>query len=184
MLDTGARGATTTFVQRGIGDVLIAWENEALLALKESDHGEFEMVVPSLSILAEPPVTWVDKVVNKRGTRALWRRPTSNTCIRRKARKSPRNITIGRGWKRSRSKYAATFPKVSLFTIDEVFGGWQKAQKTHFIEGGVFDQIFRTDSGLAAINQAGPKLNHTNTNKKEHRTYYVSHLQRYHGDDW
>jgi sulfate/thiosulfate-binding protein len=140
ILDTGARGATTTFVQRGIGDVLIAWENEALLTLKESGQGEFELVAPSLSILAEPPVTWVDKVVNRHGTQAIaqayleYLYSPEGQEIAAKHYYRPRLEAIGK-------KYAATFPKVALFTIDEVFGGWQKAQKTHFNEGGVFDQI-------------------------------------------
>jgi sulfate transport system substrate-binding protein len=138
--ETGARGATMTFVQRGIGDVLIAWENEALLALKESDRGEFELVVPSRSIQAEPPVTWVDKVVNKRGTLAVaqayleYLYSPEGQEIAAKHYYRPRLDSVA-------LKYAATFPKVNLFTIDEVFGGWQKAQQTHFIDGGVFDQI-------------------------------------------
>ena len=140
ILDTGARGATTTFVQRGIGDVLIAWESEALLTLKESGPGEFEMIAPSLSILAEPPVTWVDKVVNRRGTLAVARAYLEYLY-------SPEGQDIAaKHYYRPRleaaaQKYASTFPKVNLFTIDEVLGGWQKAQKTHFIDGGVFDQI-------------------------------------------
>ena len=140
MWDTGARGATMTFVQRGIGDVLIAWENEALLTLKESDPGEFELVVPSSSILAEPPVTWVDKVVNKRGTRAVaqayleYLYSPEGQEIAAKHYFRPRLVAVAQ-------RHAATFPKVGLFTIDEMFGGWQKAQKTHFNAGGVFDQI-------------------------------------------
>src|ERR1039457_636712 len=140
ILDTGARGATTTFVQRGIGDVLIAWENEALLTLKESGQGEFELVAPSLSILAEPPVTWVDKVVSRHGTQAIaqayleYLYSPEGQEIAAKHYYRPRLEAIGK-------KHAATFPKLTLFTIDELFGGWQKAQKTHFDEGGVFDQI-------------------------------------------
>jgi sulfate transport system substrate-binding protein len=140
ILDTGARGATTTFVQRGIGDVLIAWENEALLTIKDSGQGEFELVAPSLSILAEPPVTWVDKVVNRRGTRAVaqayleYLYSLEGQEIAAKHYYRPRLETVGK-------KYAPSFPEVTLFTIDDVFGGWQKAQKTHFDEGGVFDQI-------------------------------------------
>jgi sulfate transport system substrate-binding protein len=140
ILDTGARGATTTFVQRGIGDVLIAWENEALLTLKESGQGEFELVAPSLSILAEPPVTWVDKVVKRHGTQVVaqayleYLYSPEGQEIAAKHYYRPRLEAVGK-------KYAATFPKVTLFTIDEVFGGWQKAQKSHFNEGGVFDQI-------------------------------------------
>jgi sulfate transport system substrate-binding protein len=144
VLDTGARGATTTFVQRGIGDVLVAWENEALLAVKESDKGAFELVAPSLSILTEPPVTWVDKVVNRRGTRAVaqayleYLYSPEGQEIAAKHYYRPRVESV-------RAKYADLFPKVELFTIDEMFGGWQKAQKAHFAEGGVFDQIQRAN---------------------------------------
>jgi len=140
VLDTGARGATTTFVQRGIGDVMVAWENEAFLALNDSGQGGFELVAPSVSILAEPPVTWVDKVVNRRGTSAVAKAyleflySPEGQEIAAKRYYRPRLEAV-------RAKYADTFPKVELFTIDEVFGGWQKAQKTHFADGGVFDQI-------------------------------------------
>ena len=140
LLDTGARGATTTFVQRGIGDVLVAWENEALLSLRESERGSLELIVPSLSILAEPPVTWVDKVVDKHGTTELAKAyleylyTPEGQAIAAQHFYRPRLEAVAQ-------KYAATFPKVNLFTIDEVFGGWQKAQKTHFDDGGVFDQI-------------------------------------------
>jgi sulfate transport system substrate-binding protein len=120
--------------------VLIAWESEALLTIKESSQSEFELVAPSLSILAEPPVTWVDKVVNRRGTQAIAKAYLEYLY-------SPEGQEIAaRHYYRPRldsvaKKYAATFPKVNLFTIDEVFGGWQKAQKTHFNDGGLFDQI-------------------------------------------
>jgi sulfate transport system substrate-binding protein len=140
VLDTGARGATTTFVQRGIGDVLIAWENEALLSLKESGKDEFEIIAPSLSILAEPPVTWVDRVVKKHGTREVAKAylqylySPEGQEIAAKNFYRPRLEVVAQ-------KYAAVFPKVNLITIDQVFGGWQKAQTTHFNEGGVFDQI-------------------------------------------
>jgi len=140
VLDTGARGATTTFVQRGIGDVLIAWENEALLSIKELGKGEFEIVAPSVSILAEPPVTWVDKVANRHGTRAVaeeylkYLYSPEGQEIAAKYYYRPRLESVVQ-------KYAETFPKLNLFTIDEVFGGWQKAQKMHFNEGGIFDQI-------------------------------------------
>jgi len=140
VLDTGARGATTTFVQRGIGDVLIAWENEALLSLKESGKGEFEIVVPSITILAEPPVTWVDKVTNRRGTKAVAQGYLEFLY-------TPEGQEIAaRHYYRPRSeaalqKFAANFPKVTTFTIDEMFGGWQKAQKAHFGDGGSFDQV-------------------------------------------
>jgi sulfate/thiosulfate transport system substrate-binding protein len=140
IFDTGARGATTTFIQRGIGDVLVGWENEALLSLKESGRGEFEIVAPSLSILAEPPVAWVDQVAKKRGTEAVAKAYLEYLY-------SPEGQDIvAQHFYRPRlesatQKYAATFPKITLFTIDEVFGGWQKAQKAHFSDGGVFDKI-------------------------------------------
>jgi sulfate transport system substrate-binding protein len=140
VFDTGARGATTTFVQRGIGDVLVGWENEAILSLAESPKGEFEIVWPPTSILAEPPVTVVDKNAKRRGTEAVAKAyleylyTPEGQEIAAKRHYRPRNDEIA-------AKYAAEFPKLELFTIDEVFGGWQKAQKTHFSDGGVFDQI-------------------------------------------
>ncbi|ATC65185.1 sulfate transporter subunit [Nibricoccus aquaticus] len=141
VLDSGARGSTTTFVQRGVGDVFISWENEAFLALKEFGADKFEIVVPSLSILAQPSVTVVDKVVKKKGTEEIAKayleylysdeaqdlagkhfyRPTSDAAA---------------------AKYAASFPKIELFTIDDAFGGWTKAKKEHFADGGTFDQIY------------------------------------------
>ncbi|HEY5915311.1 MAG TPA: sulfate ABC transporter substrate-binding protein [Verrucomicrobiae bacterium] len=140
VLDTGARGATTTFVQRGIGDVLIAWENEALLSIKELGAGNFELVAPTLSILAEPPVAWVDRVVSKRGTGEVAKAyleflytPEGQEIVAKHYYR-PRLEAVAQ-------KYAGTFAKVSMFTIDEVHGGWQKAQKTHFSDGGIFDQI-------------------------------------------
>ena len=141
VLDSGARGATTTFVQRGIGDVLLAWENEAFLSIKELGPDKVDIVVPSLSILAEPPVTVVDKVVDKKGTRAIAQAYLEYLY-------SPEGQEIAaRHYYRPRlaavaTKYAASFPKINLITIDDVFGGWQKAQKTHFADGGVFDQIY------------------------------------------
>jgi sulfate/thiosulfate-binding protein len=144
VLDTGARGATTTFVQRGIGDVLIAWENEALLSLKESEQGKFELVTPSISILAEPPVAWVDKVVQRRGTAAIAKAyleflyTPEGQEIGAKNFYRPRLEMVGQ-------KHASSFPKVNLFTIDELFGGWQKVQKTHFNDGGIYDQIERAN---------------------------------------
>jgi len=143
VLDSGARGSTTTFVQRGIGDVLLAWENEAFLAVNEIGKGKFEIVVPSVSILAEPPVAVVDGVVDRRGTRAvaqayldqLYRKEGQEIAARHYYR--PRLAEVSK-------KYAARFPKINLFTIDEVFGGWQKAQKVHFKDGGTFDQIYQT----------------------------------------
>ena len=141
VLDSGARGATTTFVQRGIGDVLLAWENEAYLAVVEG-KGQVDIVVPSISILAEPPVAVVDKVVDRKGTRAvaeaylqfLYSPEGQEIAARNHYR--PRDSKIA-------AKYAGTFAQVKLFTIDEAFGGWQNAQKTHFADGGTFDQIYR-----------------------------------------
>jgi sulfate/thiosulfate-binding protein len=140
VLDSGARGATTTFVERGIGDVLLAWENEAFLALKESP-GKYEIVVPSLSILAEPPVTVVDKVVDKHKTRAVAEAYLNYLYSEEGQEIAARNFyrpTLDSVAK----KYAAQFPKVNLVKIDDVFGGWQKAQKVHFADGGQFDQIY------------------------------------------
>jgi sulfate/thiosulfate transport system substrate-binding protein len=142
VLDTGARGATTTFIQREIGDVLVGWENEAFLALKEYGAGKFEIIVPSVSILAEPPVTVVDKVAKKKGTEAV------ATAYLEYLYSDEGQEIAGRNFYRPRSekaaaKYANQFTKVSLFTIDEVFGGWQQAHKAHFADGGSFDQIQR-----------------------------------------
>jgi sulfate/thiosulfate-binding protein len=142
ILDTGARGATVTFVERGIGDVLLAWENEALLSVRElGEKGEFQIVAPSLSILAEPPVAVVDKVANKKKTAAVAKAyleflytPQGQEIAARHYYR-PRNQNVV-------AKYAQQFPKVNLFTIDEVFGGWAKAQKTHFDDGGIFDKIY------------------------------------------
>jgi sulfate transport system substrate-binding protein len=141
VLDSGARGATTTFIQSGIGDVLVGWENEALLAVKEFGADKFEIIAPSLSILAEPPVTVVDKVVRRKGTEAV-----AKAYLEFLYSEQGQEIA-GKNFYRPRSeavagKYAGRFAKVTLFTIDEVFGGWQKAQKTHFNDGGVFDQIY------------------------------------------
>ena len=140
VLDSGARGSTTTFVERGMGDVLISWESEAFLAIKELGSDKFEIVVPSLSILAEPPVTVIDKVVDKRGTREVateylkyWYAPEGQE-IAGKHHYRPRDPT-------ALEKYGGQFVKVKLVTIDDAFGGWQKAQKAHFNDGGVFDQI-------------------------------------------
>ena len=141
ILDTGARGSTVTFVERGIGDVLIAWENEALLAVKQLGKGEVQVVAPSVSILAEPPVAVVDKVAAKHKTvqaataylQYLYTPEGQEIAAKHYYR--PRNQTVF-------AKYAGQFPKVQLFTIDQVFGGWAKAQKTHFDDGGVFDQIY------------------------------------------
>ena len=144
VLDSGARGSTNTFVKNEIGDVLIAWENEAILALKELGPDEFELVVPSLSILAEPPVTVVDKIVDKRGTRKVatayleYLFTDAGQEIAAKNFYRPRSAAV-------LERHAKQFPKVTLFTIDKAFGGWQEAQKRHFADGGVFDQI----SGVA-----------------------------------
>jgi sulfate/thiosulfate transport system substrate-binding protein len=142
VLDTGARGATTTFVQRGIGDVLIAWENDAFLAVNELGKEKFDIVAPSISILAEPPVAVVDKVVDKRGTRKvaeaylqyLYSPEAQELAAKHYYR--PRNAEVA-------ARYADKFPKLPLFTIDDQFGGWDKAQATYFADGGVFDQIYR-----------------------------------------
>jgi sulfate/thiosulfate transport system substrate-binding protein len=141
VLDSGARGSTTTFVERGIGDVLIAWENEAYLAVKELGPDKFEIVTPPLSILAEPPVAVVDKVVDKRGTRKVaqayleYLYSPEGQEIAGHNYYRPRDAKIG-------AKFAKQFAPIKLFTIDELFGGWQKAQKTHFGDGGLFDQIY------------------------------------------
>ena len=145
VLDSGARGATTTFVERGIGDVLLAWENEALLALKELGPDKFDIVAPSVSILAEPPVALVDKVVDRKGTRAVAQAYLEYLY-------SPEGQDIaGQNYYRpidpkAAAKYEKQFPKVELFTIDQLFGGWDKAQKAHFADGGTFDQIYQPGS--------------------------------------
>jgi sulfate/thiosulfate transport system substrate-binding protein len=143
VLDTGARGATNTFVQRQMGDVFLSWENEALLVTQQLSPGEFEIVVPSLSILAEPPVTVIDKVVDKRGTREV------ATAYLEYLYSPEGQDIIGKHFYRPRSpealkKYAKTYPEVKMITIDDpLFGGWQKAQEKHFSEGGTFDQIYK-----------------------------------------
>jgi sulfate transport system substrate-binding protein len=142
VLDTGARGSTVTFVERGVGDVLMAWENEAFLAQREFGKDKFEIVSPPLSILAEPPVAIVDAVADKKGTRAVaeaylrywYTREGQEIAARNSYR--PRDPEIAK-------QYENSFANVELFTIDEVFGGWAKAQKEHFGEGGVFDQIYK-----------------------------------------
>jgi sulfate/thiosulfate-binding protein len=142
VLDAGARGSTTTFVERGIGDVLIAWENEALLAIKELGPGKFEVVAPSVSILAEPPVAVIDKVAGKHGTKAvaqayleyLYTEPGQETAAKHFYR--PRLASVA-------AKHAAQFPKITLVTVDEVFGGWKKAHVTFFADGALFDQIYQ-----------------------------------------
>lgn len=142
VLDTGARGALITFTQRGLGDVFLSWENEAFLAINELGKDKFEIVVPSISILAEPPVAVVDKVVDRRGTR-----PIAEAYLRHLYSAEGQEIAA-RNYYRPRdpavaAKYAETFPKLNLFTIDQQFGGWARAQKEHFGDGGVFDQIYK-----------------------------------------
>ena len=141
-LDSGSRGATITFAQRGIGDVLLSWENEAFLAQKEFGADKFEIVVPSISVLAEPPVAVVDKVAAHKGTTQV-----AQAYLEYLYSDEGQDIA-GRNFYRPRSqaiaaKYASVFPKIELFTIDDTFGGWTKAQQTHFADGGVFDQIYQ-----------------------------------------
>ncbi|EEG09085.1 sulfate ABC transporter substrate-binding protein [Pseudogulbenkiania ferrooxidans] len=140
VLDSGARGATVTFTQRGIGDVLLAWENEAYLSTKELGPDKFDIVTPSVSILAEPPVSVVDKVVDKHGTRKVAEAYLQYLYSPEGQELAAQNYYRPRD-ARIAAKYASQFSKVKLFTIDQVFGGWSKAQKTHFADGGVFDQI-------------------------------------------
>jgi sulfate/thiosulfate-binding protein len=142
VLDTGARGATTTFLQRGIGDVLVGWENEALMALDDIGKGKVELIVPKLSILAEPPVSIVDTYVDKHGTRAVAQAyldflytPEGQEIIAQRHYRPRLDAVV--------TKHASEFPKLDLFTIDELFGGWQKAQAKHFADGGIFDQIYQ-----------------------------------------
>jgi sulfate/thiosulfate-binding protein len=142
VLDSGARGATTTFVERGIGDVLLAWENEALLALRELGPGKFEIVAPSSSIVAEPPVAVVDKVVDKRGTR-----PVAQAYLDYLYSDEGQEIIAKNYYRPSvekfSRKYASQFPNIKLFTLDTVAGNWTQAQKVHFADGGVFDQVYQ-----------------------------------------
>ncbi len=142
VLDTGARGSTVTFVERGVGDVLLAWENEAFLAQREFGKDKFEIVAPSWSILAEPPLSVVDAVADRKGTRAVaeaylryWYSKEGQEIAARNSYR-PRDPEIAK-------EYENSFAKVELFTIDDVFGGWTKAQKEHFSEGGIFDQIYK-----------------------------------------
>ncbi|MGH2395128.1 MAG: sulfate ABC transporter substrate-binding protein, partial [Candidatus Limnocylindria bacterium] len=142
VLDAGARGSTTTFVERGIGDVLLAWENEALLAIKELGPGKFEIIAPSVSILAEPPVAVVDKVAGKRGTR-----PVAQAYLEYLYTEVGQEI-VAKNFYRPRlasvaAKYEAQFPKITLITVDGVFGGWKKAHSAHFADGALFDQIYQ-----------------------------------------
>ncbi|HEY5994829.1 MAG TPA: sulfate ABC transporter substrate-binding protein [Gallionellaceae bacterium] len=162
VLDSGARGSTTTFTERGIGDVLLAWENEAFLAIKELGADKFEIVVPSLSILAEPPVTVVNKYVDKHGTRKvaqayleyLYSAEGQEIIARNYYR--PSNVLVGAKFAKAfpvpnlvapsrpavGEELAKKFPIINLITVDEAFGGWAKAQKEHFSDGGIFDQIY------------------------------------------
>ncbi len=142
VLDSGARGATTTFVERGIGDVLITWENEALLAIKELGPGKVEIITPSLSVLAEPPVAVVDKVVDRRGTRKVAEAYVAFLYSEQGQEIAAQNYYRPTNEKIAK-KYDARFPKLKLLTIDEVAGGWARAQKAHFADGGVFDQIYQ-----------------------------------------
>jgi sulfate transport system substrate-binding protein len=141
VLDSGARGATITFVQRGIGDVLLAWENEAYLASKEIGTGKVEIVNPSLSILAEPPVAVVDKVANRRNTANVAKAYLEFLYTPEGQEIAAKNYYRPR-LKAVADKYAAQFPAIKMVTIDQVAGGWQKAQKKHFDDGGVFDKIY------------------------------------------
>lgn len=142
VLDSGARGATTTFIQREIGDVLVGWENEALVTLNELGKGQYEIIYPSISIVAEPPVAVVDRVVDKKGTRQvaeaylnfLFTPQAQEIAAKHYYRPSSPDVA---------KKYEQTFKSIPTFTIDQVFGGWAKAQKTHFGEGGLFDEIFK-----------------------------------------
>jgi len=142
VLDSGARGATTTFVERGLGDVLIAWENDALLSLKEFGAEKFEIVYPSISVRAEPPVSVVDKVVDRKGTREVatayleYLYSPEGQEIAAKNFYRPRLQEVA-------ERYSKQFPKIEQFSVDDLFGGWAKAQKTYFDDGGVFDQIYQ-----------------------------------------
>ena len=142
VLDSGARGATTTFVERGIGDVLVAWENEAYLAVKELGKGEFQIVVPSVSILAEPPVAVVDRNVDRHGTRKVAEAYLNYLYTKEGQTIAAKNYYRPRS-ESAAKEYADKFPKINLFTVDEVFGGWPKAQKKHFADKGIFDQIYQ-----------------------------------------
>jgi len=141
VLDSGARGSTTTFVERGVGDVLLSWENEAYLAINQFGKDKFEIVYPSTSILAEPPVALVDKIVDRRGTRDVAQAYLKYLYSDEGQRIAAKHYFRPR--LASAEKYGPDFPKLKLFTVQEVFGGWQKAQATHFADGGVFDKIYQ-----------------------------------------
>ncbi len=142
VLDTGARGSMNTFVQRGIGDVLLDWENEARLALEEPGGDQFEIIYPSVSILAEPPVALIDRNVDKHGTRKI-----AEAYLRFLYTKKAQDIEAGNFYRprdpQAAAAHAAEFPKIPLYTLSDVFGDWQKVQAAHFADGGVFDQIYR-----------------------------------------
>lgn len=142
VLDSGARGATTTFVERGIGDVLIAWENEAYLAVKELGPTKFDIITPSVSILAEPPVAVVDKFADKHGTRKV-AEAYLNYLYTDEAQDIIAKNYYRPATDKAAKKYASQFAKVNLFTIEQVAGGWTAAQKAHFADGGIFDQIYQ-----------------------------------------
>ena len=142
VLDSGARGATNTFVQRGLGDVFISWENEAFLAINELGKDQFEIIVPSVSILAEPPVTVVDGNADKRGNAEV-----AKAYLEYLYSPTAQKLAAKHYYRPSQPQHAdpediARFPEVKLFTVDDTFGGWQNAQETHFSDGGVFDQIY------------------------------------------
>ena len=141
VLDSGARGSTTTFVERGIGDVLLSWENEAYLAVNQFGRDKFEIVYPSISILAEPPVALVDKIVDRHGTRAVAQAYLEFLYSEEGQEIGARNYYRPR--LASAVKYGPGLPDIKLFTVEQVFGGWQNAQKTHFADNGVFDQIYQ-----------------------------------------
>jgi sulfate transport system substrate-binding protein len=141
VLDSGARGSTTTFAQRGIGDVLLSWENEAFLALHELGKDKFEIVTPSISILAEPPVSIVDKVAAKHGTTEVAKAYLEFLYSEEGQEIGAKNYYRPQS-AQALAKYASQFPKLTLFTIDDTFGGWQKTQKKHFDDGGIFDKIY------------------------------------------
>ena len=141
VLDSGACGSTTTFVQRGIGDVLLSWENEAYLALNQLGKDKFEIVTPSISILAEPPVSIVDKVTAKRGTTEIAQAYLQFLYSEEGQEIGAKNFCRPQS-PQALAKYARQFPKITLFTIDDLFGGWQKTQKKHFEDGGIFDKIY------------------------------------------
>ncbi|HYD99353.1 MAG TPA: sulfate ABC transporter substrate-binding protein, partial [Alphaproteobacteria bacterium] len=142
VLDTGARASTLTFVQRGIGDVLLSWENEAYLAINELGRGKFEIVQPSVSILAEPTVAVVDAVVDKRGSRAA-----AEAYLKHLYTPEGQDLAAKHYFRPSQpeaqARHAAAFPKLDLFTVDQVFGGWQKAHEAHFADGASFDRLYQ-----------------------------------------